>query len=161
MVIFSDFKCPSCKLFHDTILNKVREKYVSKGKLKIYSFNFPILGSDSITAAKVGEAIYKQNPTAFWKYYDYVYQNQKAEDKKWATVDYLINLSKRKIRNIDYSKVIKDASSPEITKDVNADKKIGKNLGVSGTPTIFINGEKINKITSENINQKIERDLSK
>jgi protein-disulfide isomerase len=37
----------------------------------------------------------------------------------------------------------KDMASPEATKTIEADRRLGKELGVDGTPTLFVNGRKV------------------
>jgi len=159
MIIFSDYKCPSCKLFHETFFNKIDEKYIKNGQVKVYHINFPFIGKDSTTAAIVGEAIYSQNKNAFWQYYDAVYKNQGKETDNWATPDFLMKIVKENVKNIDYEKLKEDIKSEKFKKIVEADKKLGEKIGIKHTPSIFINGKYMERINLDDIFKEIDKDL--
>ena len=77
VVEFGDFKCPACRTWDVTVLPRLKEEYIDKGKVQLYFINFPFIGKDSDLGAAAGEAIYKQDKDSFWIFYDEIYQNQK------------------------------------------------------------------------------------
>ncbi len=44
-----------------TVLPRLKEEYIDKGKVQLYFINFPFIGKDSDLGAAAGEAIYKQD----------------------------------------------------------------------------------------------------
>jgi protein-disulfide isomerase len=141
IVEFGDFKCPSCKYFHDNIFPLLEKQYIDPGEVRFYFMNFPFLGPDSTTAAEAGEAIYHMDPAAFWNYYNAIYTNQGDEKDEWATPDFLVSLSEKDVPGIDYKKLTTDLSNGTYKTDVQNDYDAGAKVGVDSTPTLFINGQ--------------------
>lgn len=81
VVEFGDFKCPACRTWDVTVLPRLKEEYIDKGKVQLYFINFPFIGKDSDLGAAAGEAIYKQDQDSFWIFYDEIYQSQKKTRK--------------------------------------------------------------------------------
>src|SRR4029077_3807510 len=74
LVEYSDFECPVCRNLHD-VMREVLPKYP---QVRVVFKDFPL---DSIhpwarTAALAGRCAYQQNPPAFWKMYDAIYDGQ-------------------------------------------------------------------------------------
>jgi protein-disulfide isomerase len=173
MVEFGDFKCPACALWEQKVFPSVYDQYIKTGKVKLYFINYPFIGPDSTTAAIAGESIYHQNPEAFQSFYQAIYKNQPEETKTWATPDYLVKLAKGNVKGIDYDLLLKDINNKKYKNDVDSDFKVGTAAGVQGTPTIFVNGERVEGISSgstaigsspfntDKIQELIERELKK
>lgn len=145
VVEFADFKCPSCKQFDQTILPQIKKDFIDQGDVQFYFVNYPIISpdGDSRTAAIAGEAVYKQNPQEFWKFYEAVFDQQKNESTTWATSDYLVQIAKQANVNVNYEQLKKDIDNEAFDQEVKDDEAIGNRVGVNGTPTIFINGKEI------------------
>jgi len=140
IVEFADFKCPPCKEFHDRIFPLLKSQYIDTDIVRFYFANFPIVGPDSTTAAIAGEAIFHQNPGAFWDYYNAVYHNQGDYHEEWATPDFLVNLAHAFVPGIDYQKLAEDIARNAYESAKSADHSAGIRAGVRATPTFFING---------------------
>ena len=74
LVEYGDFECPVCRNFHDA----VRGMLPNYPQVKLIFKDFPIeqIHPWARTAAIAGRCVYQQNPQAFWKFYDLVYDNQ-------------------------------------------------------------------------------------
>ncbi len=140
IVEFGDFKCPSCKVFSQEIVPLLKKDFIDTGIATLYFINYQFIGPDSITAGAAGEAVFRQSNDAFWSFYDAVYKNQGAERDIWATPDFLVQLAKSENIPVDYERLGRDIRSGEYTKEVEADNRLAKKSGVTGTPTLFING---------------------
>lgn len=145
VVEFADFKCPSCKQFDQTILPQLKKDFIDQGDVQFYFVNYPIISpnGDSRTAAIAGEAVYKQNPQEFWKFYEAVFDKQQPESTTWATSDFLVQIAKEANLNLDFDQLKKDIDNEAFAQEVDDDEAIGNRAGVNGTPTIFINGREI------------------
>lgn len=55
VVEFGDFKCPACRTWDVTVLPRLKEEYIDKGKVQLYFINFPFIGKDSDLGAAAGE----------------------------------------------------------------------------------------------------------
>jgi protein-disulfide isomerase len=143
MVEFADFKCPSCKLFDQTVLPQLKKDFIDTGTVQLTLINYPIISpdADSRTAAMAGEAVFHQNPAEFWKFYEAVYAKQGDEKTNWATSEALVQIARQAQLKVDFAKLKKDIDNNTYAQDVKEDEAIADKLGVNSTPTIFINGK--------------------
>jgi protein-disulfide isomerase len=138
LVEFADFQCPVCKQLHDA----VRGILPNYPQVNFVFKDFPLeqVHPWARTGAIAGRCAYQQDPKAFWKMYDSLYDNQDliSVENAWAKmVDYagLAGL------NVNSFKAC--MTSPEATAAVDASIANGKLLDVSSTPTLFVNGRRI------------------
>src|SRR5437762_6973827 len=76
LVVFGDFQCPNCKSEAEAMRKMIPEKY--NDKVRVYFKDFPL---ESIhpwarPASIAGRCVYRQNAQTFWKFHDWVYENQ-------------------------------------------------------------------------------------
>ncbi|WP_369901120.1 DsbA family protein [Bacillus manliponensis] len=144
ITVFSDFKCPACRTWDATVLPRLKEEYINKGTAQLHLINFPFIGEDSEYGAVVGEAIYKQDPEAFWTFFDELYQHQKGDKEEWITKELVTNIVTEKLPNINVEQLEKDANSKEIKDMVKEDHDRALKLKVQGAPSIYVNGNLVN-----------------
>jgi protein-disulfide isomerase len=157
---FGDFKCPVCKQFHETVFPQLKKDFIDTGKVAFYFTNTQIIGPDSLTAGEAGEAVFKQNPQAFWKYYDVVYKNQGNEAVQWATPAFLVDLIKKNIPEVDAKKVSDDLTKKTFQKQAQDDNLKFNATGIGGVPAILVNGKYIeNGLSYSDIKAAIEKEL--
>ena len=72
----------------------------------------------------------------FWEYHDYLYENPRALQDSDLT-------SYAKKAKLDLDKFKSCLTSNRAAKAVMRDTEIAQNLGVDGTPSIYINGIKL------------------
>ncbi len=131
IIEFSDFQCPFCKRFHDGTLQALLKKY--EGKIRFAYRDFPISAIHPFAqgAAEAAECAHAQNK--FWEYHDLLFQNQDR-----LTRDDLIGYARQ--LNLD-AKAFQDCyDTGQYAQEVQADLQVGQTLGITGTPTFFING---------------------
>ncbi len=143
IVEFGDFKCPACANFAGVIKPQLAQEYVNQNKAAIYFVNMAFIGPDSETASLAALSVYHQNSDAFWKYYDAIYANQGDENAEWATQDFLVNLAEKEKLPIDLDLLRKDIKERTYESELQKDITLAKDTGVTSTPTVFINGYKV------------------
>ena len=139
LVEYSDFECPVCRSLHDVVRGML-PNYAGKVRLIFKDFPLEQLHPWARTAAIAGRCAYQQDPKAFWKMYDFIYDNQE-----------IISAANAWTKMMDYagqSGLDADAfkgcmASPEAGAAVNASRANGQQLDVSSTPTIFVNGRRL------------------
>jgi len=90
----------------------------------------------------------------FWEYHHKLYQNYKSiNDAKIQ--DIAIEL------NLDMEKFNKDMNSKAIQYIINRDVQNGRKIGVRGTPTVYINGKRLNDRKLSGFAKMIEAELKK
>ncbi|MFC4775924.1 DsbA family protein [Paenibacillus sp. GCM10023252] len=141
IVEFGDFKCPTCQYFAQNIEPQIKKDFIDTGKASMYFVNYPFLGPDSDWAAYAAQAVYHQNPEAFWPYYKAIYDNQKDERTVWATPEVLVQLARDAKLDIDFDKLKTDIEKQTYKKEVDDQEAMVRPAGVEGTPAVFINGK--------------------
>lgn len=129
IVEFSDFQCPYCAAAHPELDRLVRE---FEGQVKLVFKHFPLGGHPrAAAAARAAEAARQQDK--FWEMHDVLFQNQRAlEDADLERYAGMVGL--------DVERFKADMASEEVHERVEADRALGEQLGVEGTPTVYVNG---------------------
>ena len=115
------------------------EKYVKSGTLRLEWKDFPYQGRESVEAAIAARAAQAQGE--FWEYHDLVYENQSSGNSGGYNDESLTALAEK--AGLDTQKFEEDLKSDRYESVVQADFEEGQGLGISGTPTFFINGQVI------------------
>lgn len=139
LVEFGDFQCPFCGRFFETTEKDLIEKYVKTGKAKFAFRNFAFLGPESQWAAVAAECAKEQGK--FWEYHDYLYSHQAGENRGAFSKDNLKQFAS--ILGFNKTEFNFCLDSDKYFKEVQKDTEDGKQFGVSGTPTTFVNGKKV------------------
>lgn len=139
IVEFADFECPFCAHAFSLLETMVHSTY--KDKLRVIFKNYPLNGHPWAKRAAAGaECARLQNPDAFWDFARDFYTNQGKITPK--NIDDTINAEARKL-NLDVPTLNSCMSSKSTTEQVEQDQKDGTAVGVTSTPTFFINGVRI------------------
>jgi len=140
LVEYSDFECPVCRNLHDVLRDSILPKY--PGKVRVVFKDFPIeqLHPWARTAAIAGRCAYQQNPMAFWKMYDFIYDNQEIISATNAWTKMLDYAGQSGLEGDTFKACM---ASPEAGEAVNASRTNGQQLDVNSTPTVFVNGRRI------------------
>ncbi|MFC0332536.1 DsbA family protein [Paenibacillus sepulcri] len=148
IVEFGDYKCPSCQYFSQNIMPLLKTDYIDTGKASLYFMNDTIIYQDSTTAALAAQAVFHQSNEEFWKYYDALFKNQKAEEQSiWATPDFLTDLAKSAGIKVDYDKLRQDIDNQTYMDEVTEHTRFAQNdAKVTATPTLLINGVKFEDV---------------
>ncbi len=137
IVEFSDFECPYCKDEAKALRANLLATYPKE--VRFYFKDLPLASIHpwAMQAALAGRCIFKQNPAAFWDYHDWIYEAQgdvTADNLKSKILEFV------KGRQIDALQLEhcmdSKATQPEIDKSIAE----ARSLGVTGTPTLFVNG---------------------
>jgi protein-disulfide isomerase len=156
LVEFSDFECPVCRNLHD-VLRGILPNYP---QVQVVFKDFPIeqLHPWARTAALAGRCAYQQDPKAFWKIYDLIYDGQDliSAENAWAKMNDFAG-------QIGLDLVIFKSclASPEAAAAVDASRANGQQLEVSSTPTIFVNGRRIVGADPHLIEQYIQYEIAR
>jgi protein-disulfide isomerase len=114
---------------------------------KHYPLNFHAMARP---AAEAGIAAANQGK--FWAYHDLLYENYNSlSTEKFTKFAEKIGL--------DMAKFNRDLKSPATRDRLRQDMQAAQQAGVTGTPSIFINGRRVGKRTPENIQKMIDAEL--
>jgi protein-disulfide isomerase len=139
IVEFGDYECPACAAAHPGVKQLLAE-YKDNPNVNFVFRNFPLpMHKNAIASAKAAEAAAAQGK--FWEMHNMLYEKQEEWAESGKAIDIFANYAttlgldvetfKDGVRGNAYSAIIK------------ADQDDGRELGVSGTPTFFINGMQV------------------
>ncbi len=156
LVEYSDFECPVCRSLHD-VLRGMLPNYA--GKVRVVFKDFPLeqLHPWARTAALAGRCAYQQDPQAFWKMYDLIYDNQEIISAANAWTKMLDYAGQS---GLDGGAFKGCMASPEAGEAVNASRANGQKLDVNSTPTVFVNGRRLVGADSHLLEQYINYELA-
>ncbi len=133
IVEWADFECPFCRAFYP-VLDEIVRKYPSQVRL-VYKF-YP-LGAHPHGELAARAAIAALAQGKFWEMHHLLFENQEhleqSDLEKYA-----------KALNLDMTKFRADLTSKETTERIEKEKKQADELGLDGTPFLFINGRYVN-----------------
>lgn len=138
LVEYLDFECPSCKVYH-SVVKQLKEEYKDNVRLVIRHFPLPNHKNSMASARSVEAAGYQGK---FWEMYDLLFENQSSWGGKDAPDPSTFESYAKQI-GLDMEKYKKDVASNEVSDRINRDKNEALSLKIPGTPTFFINGERI------------------
>jgi len=156
LVEFSDFECPVCRSLHD-IMRGIMQNYP---QVRVVFKDYPIevLHPWARTAAIAGRCAYMQDPAAFWKMYDLIYDNQDiiSAANAWMKMS---EFAGQAGLNADTFRAC--MAGPDAGAAVDASRANGQKLDVNSTPTIFVNGRRMVGADAHLIEQYIQYELAK
>jgi protein-disulfide isomerase len=147
VVEYADLQCPTCALLHEFLEKELLPKYGDKVRVIFKEFPLPFPSHDwSATAAVANECAYQIKPSAFPRYRSLIFANQNLINA--ANVrDSLLNLGDD--AGVDRARLAGCIDSKASLSRVEAGRQEGKDLGVNGTPTSFVNGRIIIALPSK------------
>lgn len=136
IVEWADFQCPFCGRLHSDVFSPVREQYIQEGKVRWAYRDFAFLGQESVDAAMAARCANEQGK--FWAYHDHLFENQAGENQNTFSRDNLKRFARE--LGLDTAQFNTCLDSDKYEDAVAADTNAGRDAGVSGTPTTFVNG---------------------
>jgi protein-disulfide isomerase len=151
IVEFSDFQCPYCGKAAE-VVEKLRAKYSDRVRFVFRQFPLP-MHPEAKVASQAALAAHEQGK--FWQYHDLLFKNMRALDR--ASLE---KYAKEVGLNMTQFKQALD--SGKYADVVEADLKIGQDAAVQGTPTLFLNGARVqNAIDYDAVAAQIDAALAK
>jgi protein-disulfide isomerase len=141
IVEFSDFQDPYCKRAEEPVA-EVMKNY--RDKVRLVWRNMPLpMHPDAPLAAQAAMEAYKQKgAAAFWKMHDLLYANQPGKDKQDGLKREALDTYAQQL-GLDMSKWKAALDTQSHKAEIDADAKVGKDNGITGTPAFpafLING---------------------
>jgi protein-disulfide isomerase len=147
VVNFDDLECPFCSRMHQTLFPQLLKEYGDRVGFVYKDFPLSEIHPWAIHAAVDANCLAAQNSDAYWDFADYIHANQhevsseKTRDAQFAALDRLTTLQAQK-HNLDQSK-LQSCVKAQNDDAIKASLKQGESVGVSATPTMFVNGQEV------------------
>ncbi|HVU20025.1 MAG TPA: Na+/H+ antiporter NhaA, partial [Rhizomicrobium sp.] len=130
VVSYTDFLCPYCRRFR-TVLKRLRQAFGERIAYTLRHFPVERIHPGATFAARVVEAAGRQDK--FWEMHDRLFEEEPPFSEKHI-------LEMARDIGLDMDQLQDDVDNPDTLAHVNADIAEGRRHGVSGTPTIFVDG---------------------
>ncbi|MGZ4819547.1 MAG: thioredoxin domain-containing protein [Terriglobales bacterium] len=152
IVEFADLQCPACK----AALPEIQKLIADEPNAKFVFQQFPLTMAHhwAMKAAEYGDCVHRENPAAFWKYVDAVYAAQEQITSETNNTDDAGTKAEGKLKQlaagagVDGEKVAACASQAATEQRIKQSMALGKEVDVTGTPTLYVNGRRINNLGS-------------
>jgi protein-disulfide isomerase len=128
MVEFFDYHCGYCRAMQPSLETMMSQE----GKVRFVFKEFPILGPDSITAAKAALASERQG-----RYLEMHQALMRAKDLSMSGV-----MEVARDVGLDTKRLAKDMESPEVQAVIDRNLALAQTLGINGTPS-FVVGDQL------------------
>ena len=138
LVEFADFECPVCRQL-DMVLRDLLPKHP---EVRLVFKHLPLTNIHpwAMTAALASQCAYAQDPAAFWKMHDAIFDAQDAitSENAWEK---LLDLATKSGLNSDAYKTC--VADPETAAQINATVDEGRALNITATPTTFVGNRRV------------------
>ena len=147
VINYDDFECPFCSRMHQTLFPEILREYGDRVTFFYKDYPLAEIHPWAIHAANDANCLAGLNADAYWDFADYVHANKREVDSA-ATPNARLDLIDRfallqgQHHNADVVK-LQECIRAQNDSEVKASMKEAEDLGVSATPTLFINGQKI------------------
>jgi len=138
IVVFSDFECPFCSKAAKVVDN-IRSRYGDRVHLVFRQYPLPI-HANARAAAEASLAAHEQGK--FWDFHDRVFRTQASLDRA--------SLERHAAElGLDVQKFKRALDEQRFAARVDQDMELGRKVEVQGTPTVFVNGNRLEAPTDE------------
>ncbi len=142
LIEYGDYSCSGCAVL-DSKIQPVIEEHKKDVAFVFRHFPLTSMHPNSLVAATYAEAAGLQGK--YWEMHRLLFKNY----EKWA----LLSSSDREPKMDEYAKSLKldmeklkeDLKSEKVSKKINFDQQMGRKENVNATPTMFLNGKKLNE----------------
>ncbi len=120
---------------------------------KVVFKNFPLRNHKFAVRAAIA-ALAAKRQGKFWEFHDQLFKNyNRLSDQKIEEIAKELSLKEEQFRA--------DMKDPQIQAKIRQDMLDGKSAGVTGVPTIFVNGKRLKQRSLQGFRAIIEKELAK
>lgn len=142
IIEYGDYQCPFCGKFFKETEPLIRENYIKTGKVKMVWRDFAFLGPESLAAAQAAHCAADENK--YWEYHDALMteETHDGEERNGNLNEVKFKeLAKNLHMDLDsFSACIASSKYKDLVKKLY-DAAVA--AGVNSTPTLFVDGHKV------------------
>ena len=154
IVVYDDFECPYCAMLYKTLFADSMKEYGDRVRIVLKDFPLYEIHPWAKRAAIDSNCLAEQSSAAYWDFADYVHAKQ--SEISGPNHDLQASLARLDGAALDAAKkhkvdehILQACLKSQPEGQLNASVKEADSLGVSSTPTFFINGEKLTGALTE------------
>lgn len=138
---YSDFQCPACRVAHSLIVQPLLQKYKTQISFEFKQFPLMTIHPYALAFAEASECAADQGK--FWEYSDMMFERQLQMDKEQKSATTADIDTWARDLNLDMTLFGRCTKSRIKRASILAEFEAGRKLNVGGTPTFFVNGQKL------------------
>jgi len=139
IIEFTDFTCSYCANFTMETLPQLERDYIDTGLVKLYFLPFPVHGTAAYEAA---EAVFcAQEQDLFWVFHRLLFTQYRIRGSSILTPAGLTAIAAA--AGADRNRFLESLTEKRYEAAVKGAIALGEKMGVNGTPTFFVNGQKV------------------
>lgn len=158
IVEFGDYQCPGCGSFALSVKPQIDGTFVQSGQAKFVFYDYPLVSihPNAFLAARAARCA--QDQGKYWEYHETLFRNQ----ARWSTATTPSGGFKNYAGELgmDEGDFAACLNSDKYADVITANMELGVRMGVTGTPTILINGNnktrRVNSFDYQSIASAIE-----
>jgi protein-disulfide isomerase len=137
---YADFQCPACQQFSTFIHPLIKERLVDQGLVRMVRYDFPLINihPHAFLAARAARCANDQGK--FWEYHDVLYARQPTWSVQRSALTTFIEYAETV--GLDAGQFGTCLRSDQHAEEVTRNLRLGEALGVTGTPSFLINGQR-------------------
>jgi protein-disulfide isomerase len=135
--VYEDFQCPVCRRWGEDVLPSLIRNELGSGTASLTYHAYAFIGQDSFVAARAAWAADRQG--RFWDLWATLYANQGLHENAGAfTTERVVAMAD--LVGLDHDRFVADLGSSEARAAIDASSGAAVAAGVTGTPTVVVNG---------------------
>jgi protein-disulfide isomerase len=142
VLVFSDYQCPGCAHFATQVEPMIKAEFVATGKVRMTFYDFPLGGNfkHSFVASRAARCAGDQG-----RFADY-HSRIMAQQQQWSysqstPTSYFLEVARGLgLDQRQFEACLRSDAHAEV---VTANRVLGETLGVTGTPTVFVNNRQL------------------
>jgi protein-disulfide isomerase len=142
IVEFAHFHCPYCVTFYELTHEIWNRRDDFRDRVRVYYHHFPFSYEESWRIQAASVAAFRQGMEHFWAMHDWFYDSMAQDPPIERIGDEAIAFAQDQL-GLDMEQFLADMESPQTIDFLSWDKDQGLAAGVSGTPSVFICGQRI------------------
>ncbi len=156
IVVYSDFQCPFCAKEAKMLRTQLIKQYPEE--VRVYYRDFPLPKHKwAEPAAIAGQCIQEADPETYWLYFDWIFENQKSvtpENFKDKFTSFVTGTQ------LDAAKVSECFDGKKTEEKVKESMNEARRVGVTATPSLFINGRKVGALQWAQLKQIMDNEIA-
>jgi len=148
MVVFSDFQCPFCRQFAETLRKEILP--AEKDQVRVVFRYYPLsMHAWARPAAEAAACAFHQRNEFFWSFHDFFFEHQQEITTGNLQQKMLEHASG--VQGMDVAQFQACLTQSETKKGIDSAVAFAEQHGVEGTPTIFLNGRETPIVAPEQL----------
>jgi protein-disulfide isomerase len=153
---FGDYECGACATFASTVKPLIRNELVESGQVQFIYYDFPLSNHrHSFLAARAARCAGDQG--RYWEYQDVLFGQQSRWAFQARPSDLFLGYAEQ--IGIDRAAFRSCLESDRHADVVTANYRLGEQLGVNATPTVIVNGRRVQNWSMAEIRRVVEQEL--